>query len=301
MNKKPLLLVFALLTLALWTAPALSETFTHGSISFEVPDKWTAEFDQDAGIINITQPADDYAIALVVKDSEGMETEEQATALAKSMNGSKPKAMEDSPDYYFNTIQDGVEITVTVTVVGPKALVVLEGGDYEPHGLLPYQIIRGTLTSTDPAEQALFDALPRLFKGNNVIFELPKGWKAVFDPKDSSIQAHNPAKDCAVTIGFTDGGPNVSAKEMATDISKSMNGPEPEPVNKNNKGFTFQVNSDGVDTQVTVVAVGSKVLFFIETGKIDANSDPISTIWSTLASTDPAEQAVIDEYFSDLN
>jgi hypothetical protein len=298
MRKKPLF-ISALLGLALWAAPALAETFTQGSISFELPDKWRAEFDPAQGLFKMYPPVAGYAIALAVNDSEGLGVEELAAKIAKGMNGSKPKPVENSPDYFFDAIQDGEEISVTVTVVGPKGLAMMERGDYEPHGLLPYQIIQGTLRSTDPAEQALFDTLPRLFKGNTVVFELPKGWQAKLDPADNSIQAHNQASDCVVTLAFIDTGKPVSPQEMAAEIAKSMSGAEPKPINKKNRGFTFRIIDDGVENNVTVVGVGQKVLVLTESGEIDDNSEPLSTIWSTLVSTDPAEQAVIDEYFSD--
>jgi hypothetical protein len=297
--RKKSLLISALLAMALWAAPALAETFTQGGISFELPDKWRAEFDPAQGLFQMYPPAKGYAIALTVNDSEGLGVEGLAAKISKGMNGSKPKPVEDSPDYFFNAIQDGEEIAVTVTVVGPKGLAMMERGDYAPYGLLPYQIIQGTLRSTDPAEQALFDTLPRLFKGGTVVFELPKGWKAKLDPADNSIQAHNQAENCVVTLAIIDTGKPVLPKEMAAEMAKSMNGSEPEPINKKDRGFTFRVIDGGVENNVTLVGVGRKVLVFTESGEIDDNSEPLSTIWSTLVSTDPAEQAVIDEYFSE--
>lgn len=291
-NFRSLGLVLALA--AALAGPAAAATFSSGGISFEVPDGWSAMADSKSGLMAIDPPDDDFNLTVRVFDSEGLGPREAAAQLSREMKGTKPQKADDSPDYQFTAKAGRAELTVTVSAVGSKALAVIEAGDLDKYGLAPFRFVRGTLASADPAEQALFDSLPRVFAGGTMVFELPRGWTAAVDPRDNSIEASSAANDCTVGLLMRSTDEVLSAREVAAAMSADMGGSPPERKDETGLNYGFKLIEEGEELLISVVAYGHKVMISMEHGTGAPCARGVRLIHDSLGSTDPEEQALLN-------
>jgi hypothetical protein len=152
--------VFTLLALAFFSVPAWAAPFQGGTITIDLPDTWTATYDAEMHQIFAESADKTCRVAIQVGDSNGVSDQQMAESLSRQLGGSPPQQVPGFDNYYFKTIVQNMEMTVSFFESGGKVLLYIEGGDtlkYEKDTIH----IWNSMTSSDPAEKALFDSLAK--------------------------------------------------------------------------------------------------------------------------------------------
>lgn len=133
---------------------------TRGKLTVNVPPGWVAWDDPTREMAGATVPDGSCGAGFFIVESGNMSGGDFATDLAKQMNGTKAaKVSEEGSTYTFKTINDGDEaIFVTYTIEG-KSLVYMEMGDVGTYWDEVNLIIWNSMSSSDPAAQAMLDNL----------------------------------------------------------------------------------------------------------------------------------------------
>ncbi len=161
-NLRPLAFfsIFMLSALMAFPLPAWAVPFQGGSVTIDLPDGWTASYDPEIHQIMAESADKTCRVALQVANSDGMNDRQLAEMLSTELKGGTPQKVPGFDNYYFTTNVNNMEMTITLFELGGKVLVYIEGGDtlkYEQDTIR----IWNSMTSSDPAEKALFDSLAK--------------------------------------------------------------------------------------------------------------------------------------------
>lgn len=152
--------LFALLVFAAFSLPALAAPFQGGTITIDLPNGWTATYDEAIHQIMAESADKNCRVALQVANSDGMNDQQLAEMLSKELKGGTPQKVPGFDNYYFTTNVNNMDMTITLFELGGKVLVYIEGGDTVKYEQDTIQIWN-SMTSSDPAEKALFDSLAK--------------------------------------------------------------------------------------------------------------------------------------------
>lgn len=152
------LCVLALLT---WfAAPALAKTtFVGGSMSVAVPDGWDARYNEKINQIVITNPPNSYAVGVQIQDTAVPDPFDYALLLSRHFKGGAPKRAPGQNYYIFPAYLDGYPALITVAANDGKTVIFLESGDNMEAYARQKALILGSLRSSNPTEQAVFDSM----------------------------------------------------------------------------------------------------------------------------------------------
>ena len=152
--------IFTLAILLALSPPAWAAPFHGGSVSIDLPQGWTAAYDAEIRQIMAESADKTCRVALQVAESDGMNDQQLAEMLSQELKGGVPQKVPGFDNYYFTARVNDMEMTITLFELGGKVLVYIEGGDtlkYERDTIH----IWNSMTSSDPAEKALFDSLAK--------------------------------------------------------------------------------------------------------------------------------------------
>lgn len=152
--------IFMLLALVSFSAVAQAAPYQGGTITIDLPDNWTAAYDPEQHQIIAESPDKSCRVAIQVGNSNGMSDRQLAEDLSRQLQGTPPQQVPGFDNYYFKTMVNNMEMTVSFFESGGKVLLYIEGGDtlkYEQDTIR----IWNSMTSSDPAEKALFDSLAK--------------------------------------------------------------------------------------------------------------------------------------------
>ena len=151
-----------LVTLTAPCFPAQAEPFTGGPISVDVPEGWTPSFKKnDPDELALRAPGDHYRLVVLAGPSNGMNSEQGARMLARTLEGSMPEPASKHPNMYTFAAYAGA-LRCMVVAQGTRMVVLMESGNPLPFEEDIARITR-SLASTDADEQAIFDSLKLLY------------------------------------------------------------------------------------------------------------------------------------------
>lgn len=154
------LLLAAAVVVLVGAAPAGAEVFTGGTLSVDVPQGWTADYDAGRHRVTVRSPKNDYWMAVECGDAGGLDAAHKAEALSKDVKGSRPESLEENPfRYRFQARIDGREVDFTVAVQDGKFLVYLEALAADSFDKYSEEMERiwDSLKSSDPTENLLLN------------------------------------------------------------------------------------------------------------------------------------------------
>lgn len=137
--------------------PALADSFTGGRMTVYVPSGWSVMYKADVNQIVLTVPDDSFSIGIMVRDLAGQTVLETAEELAFSFGGPPPEKPPDGRYYTVNANISGAASRIMVMGDDKKVLTYVESGNparFETEANLVFS----SLNSSDPGEQALFEA-----------------------------------------------------------------------------------------------------------------------------------------------
>ena len=157
MKRHILTVAMLLLTLAL-PLPAMAAKLTGGTMSVDLPARWTGVYHPADNNFLITAPDEICFIFVRVVDNKGGKSiQEWSQTFANVLNGTEPKKISDNYYYFFANV-DGVDMTVDVRTAGSKILAYAEFGD-PTNFAEDIKKIKKSFKSTNKKEQAVLNLL----------------------------------------------------------------------------------------------------------------------------------------------
>ena len=157
-------LAMALFLTLLSAAPAQAERFSGGLGVMEVPEGWTADYEQDGiDLIRLTSPGNRCRVMIMLGPVLAADSKAGAEMLAERIgHATTPEPVPERDSYrFFSEAKPGHRVEVTVFVHGMAMMGWAQSGEVDQYAG-DLRTIWNSLTSEAPKFKALFEALYKL-------------------------------------------------------------------------------------------------------------------------------------------
>lgn len=148
------------LWLALGAGAAAAAPFTGGTVTLDAPEGWSTSYEAEIRQILLESPDKKCRVAVQMADAEGLTDQQLAGMLSKELKGTTPQKLPGYDNYCFDARMNGMDMTISLFELKGVAFVYIEGGDSWDRQEETARIWN-SLSSTDEAEQALFNAMEK--------------------------------------------------------------------------------------------------------------------------------------------